>query len=278
MVGRRIRRSATRAAIIAKRAEPAEQAQRRQVGQHRHREPAGEHDRRQDQGGADQDGGPLHPDGGIFARLLLEPQPVEEVDGGAQGRGRTTPSAPRCWRIAGRSPSAHSMSPETRTGNIPGGITANITTRERKARPMKAAHEDDLDRQAEVQLLDHGRRCCAPRSPTGRSPRCHSRDTSRAPPPATCRAVSTTGSSCARVVVGNAAGDDDGVLVGRQEAAHQVWRQDVDILLEGLDIGDLPAFSASQRRSVSIDHTLPTPACFSRTVWTSAMVASVSWS
>ena len=29
---------------------------------------------------------------------------------------------------------------------------------------------------------------------------------------------------------------------------------------------DLPAFSASQRRSVSIDHTLPTPACFSITL------------
>ena len=38
----------------------------------------------------------------------------------------------------------------------------------------------------------------------------------------------------------------------------------------------LPAFSASQRRSVSSDQTLPTPAAFSTVSWTSAMVCSVS--
>ena len=41
----------------------------------------------------------------------------------------------------------------------------------------------------------------------------------------------------ARVDVGNAAGDDDGVLLGRDEAAGQILRQHVDILLEGVDIG-----------------------------------------
>ena len=38
----------------------------------------------------------------------------------------------------------------------------------------------------------------------------------------------------------------------------------------------LPAFSASQRRSVSSDQTLPTPADFSTMAWTSAIVFSVS--
>ena len=39
---------------------------------------------------------------------------------------------------------------------------------------------------------------------------------------------------------------------------------------------ELPAFSASQRRSVSSDQTLPTPAWVSTIEWTSAMTCSVS--
>src|ERR1700730_5938971 len=71
----------------------------------------------------------------------------------------------------------------------------------------------------------------------------------------------------------NPAGDDDGVLVSGNEAPCQMLRQHIDcfnVLTSGL-----PGWM-SERRNVSRDQTLPTPACLSRMDWTSAITARVS--
>ena len=60
-------------------AEPAEQAQRRQIGKHRHHEAAGQHHRGQDQRRADQNGGALDRQFRTEAGLGLKPQPIQEV-------------------------------------------------------------------------------------------------------------------------------------------------------------------------------------------------------
>ena len=79
------------------------------------------------------------PMAGIGAGPVLQPHAVEEVDGRARAPARTTRSAPRRWRIAGPRPSARARCRTSRSGRCRAGSTASITTKERKARPMKAA-------------------------------------------------------------------------------------------------------------------------------------------
>ena len=157
------------------------------------------------------------------------------------------------------SPIAHSTVPAITTGKMPGRMLTSITTSERNAKPMKAATKTISTVKRPVELADHvgavargDRRQAGDRDLVARMRLAHLVE----------RLVELVDhrQQLARVDVGNAARHHDGILVGRDEAAHQMLRQDVDILLQRRDIA-VPAFSASQRRSVSSDQTLPTPAC-----------------
>ena len=53
------------------------------------------------------------------------------------------------------SPIAHSTVPASTTGKMPGRMLANITATERKAKSDEGRDEDDLHRQAAVELADH---------------------------------------------------------------------------------------------------------------------------
>src|SRR3984893_17236806 len=79
-VGRRIKRYAAN----AERAQPTEQAQRRQIGEHCDHQTASEHDRGQNQRRSNKHGCPFDGDGLVLGRSLLVPQPVKEMHSAAE--------------------------------------------------------------------------------------------------------------------------------------------------------------------------------------------------
>src|ERR1700692_585291 len=67
------------------RAEPAKQAQRRQIGEDRDDQTTGKHHGGENQGRSNKHGCPLHSDRRVLVRPFLLPQPVQEMNGGAEG-------------------------------------------------------------------------------------------------------------------------------------------------------------------------------------------------
>ena len=133
------------------------------------------------------------------------------------------------------SPSVQSSAPAATIGNIAGRMLAAITRHERNARPMNAATKTTSTVSPRLSFSNHD--CAVAGSDGGqagngyrkagvlrtdRSKRFVERPNDRTYP--------------AGVKIRDAARNDDGVLIGGDEAPDQILRQGVNVLLQGGDV------------------------------------------
>ena len=158
-----------------------------------------------------------------------------------------------------------------RSGKCPAGSLASITTNERNARPMKAATKMISIVSAAVELADHvGAVARGDGRQTGHGDRVAGMRVAhlvRASCPARRPPAEAGLHRCPGMRPETTTASCSAEMKRRVRCSGSMSTYCFSVATSGL-----PAFSASQRRSVSSDQTLPTPACFSTIGWTSAIV------